>query len=154
MVEDNSIINKIKNTIEEKSIKSRSDFRKLANGLYNKFCKLTEEVKDSILPSKILNCSGLNTANDFKLFVDKYKITSRKQLQLFSEGAYNRFLKLTDEEKDEVLKTNDIKYPVLESIEDFRKFIKDNKILNKNDFSSRFYMGYEKFKNKLTFFLQ
>lgn len=150
MVEDNSIINKIKNTIEEKSIKSRSDFRKLANGLYNKFCKLTEEVKDSILPSKILNCSGLNTANDFKLFVDKYKITSRKQLQLFSEGAYNRFLKLTDEEKDEVLKTNDIKYPVLESIEDFRKFIKDNKILNKNDFSSRFYMGYEKFKTKLT----
>lgn len=149
MKDKNAIFNEIKSLIEKESIHSRTDLKKFA-GVYKRFCTLTEDDRNKLLPRMITNCSDLVSIDGFKVFLEENKITNRKQLEKFSEGAYLRFLKLSDSDKNKLLPLGHPDYTKLESFNDFDSFINFYNIQSRSDFDKRFNKGYKRFKEKLS----
>jgi len=137
--------------IKDNNITSRLEFYKFNSTYYSKFAKkLTEEEKELLLPAECKLEYKQETFSDFEKFIKENNISNRKELYRKYRQLYYKFLKkLTDEEKELLLPVLNLEYPQ-KTYEDFKKFIKENNIKSKKEFSKRFAKCYEKFRRYLT----
>lgn len=137
--------------IKDNNITSRLEFYKFNSTYYSKFAKkLTDEEKELLLPAECKLEYKQETFSDFEKFIKENNISSRKELYRKHRQLYYKFLKkLTDEEKELLLPVLNLEYPQ-KTYEDFEKFIKENNIKSKKEFSKRFAKCYEKFNKYLT----
>ena len=135
--------------LKENNITSRDDFRKRFPTAYNKFLKLSLEERNRLLPKINGKYTSITTKADVLEFIAINNITSRSELYQNYNTIYCKFLKLlTKEEQAEVYPL--ISYENLNTIDDFSKFIQENNINSRGDFSKRFKSAYEKFMNVLS----
>ena len=137
----------IEKFIRDNNIVGREELRKKSSTVYNCFRDLTEEERELLLPLPNRARTDLITANDFRSFIEKENVTSRRDLQNRFEGVCTRFRKLlTKEEQDSILPPK-IKplYTNIKTVEDFKRFVAENNIRSRRDFFSRFPAAYYKF---------
>ena len=139
--------------IIDNNVTSRKDFREGFPRCYNKFCKLLSiEEQEELLPSKELKYGHIKTLDDIRKFIIDNNVTSRKNFKKRFSGCYEKFLKLSIEEQDELLPTKVSKhrYERIKTLDDFRKFIIDNNVTSREDFKKRFFRCYRKFLELLS----
>lgn len=139
----------IEDFIKNNNIKSRKELRKNSRKAYDSFYTLTDEERDCLLPLLKSNDmrTDLVTVDDFRSFIVTENIASRRDLRKRSGNVNTRFMKfLTKEEQDSILppKIRPL-YVGLKTVDDFKKFVAENSIRNRRDFSSRFPAAYYKF---------
>lgn len=147
--------NDFKDFIQLNSIKSRRQFDSNYPGIYGRFKTiLTKEEQNEILPSKRPSYKNLITVEDFNKFISENHIRSRKDFGNRFYGAYMRFLSLPKEEQDKITFEIDITMHhvdwVLNNVNDFRKFIKEKGIKNKEDLQKNYNWAYHRFYTILT----
>ena len=139
----------IEDFIKNNNIRSREELRKNSRKTYDSFYTLTKEERDRLLP--LLNSNNVRTdlvtVDDFRSFIVTENITSRRDLRKRFGNVSTKFGKfLTKEEQDSILppKIRPL-YVDLKTVNDFKKFVTENNIQNRRDFSSRFPAAYYKF---------
>lgn len=140
-------ISDFKQFIESNKIKNRLDFSKRFSTVYRRFRKLlSTEEKDLLLPitderwkkPRITGFIGIQS------FIKSNNISSRAELGKH-KAVYSKFLKLSKEEKNQLLRNKYHKYIDLNSFDDFKNFISDNKIKSRQDFTLRFQKASKRF---------
>lgn len=140
----------IEEFIKANNIDSRKKLRK-SSTIYQKFCKLSEEEKNKILPKKIIKkYKDLNTVEEFKEFIKENNIDSYKDFMKNYSPVYKRFKQLFPLEMYKLFNTSRTYVKYLNTKEDFKQFIKDNDIISRSDFQDRFQGGYVKFRTLLS----
>lgn len=87
---------------------------------------------------------------DIEKFIKDNSITKRVNLRSNHRKIYDSFKKLSKAEQDELLPPNLSNYSNLNTVNDFKSFIKENKITNMFMFQHKFTGAYIRFKKILT----
>lgn len=146
-----SIYNELKKFIKENNIKKRSELKGY-NHEYYLFKKLPKEDRFNLLkPFRESNSiSNSDRFNELKNFIEINGIKTRDGFYKHFQKQYNIFRKLSEEDKEKLLPLKNKNLKFLNSYKDFKKFILDNNIKSRVDFSFRFRTVYEKFNKLLT----
>lgn len=141
-----------KEFILSNNIKSRSDFEnKYPRGYFNFKKYLTKKEQDILLPLTVNDCSNINTFSDFKIFIKKNNIKSRKELLKKFPGCYKKFKdSLSEEEQKDLLPFLQREKCRLTSFREFKQFIKDNNIKTRKELKSKYPGYYIVFKKLFT----
>ena len=151
-MKDNNELKEIEEFIKNNNITNRTKLMNCNIDIYNKFRKLTNDEKDKLIPIRYPNkykYKKLNTVEEFSNFIKENNITSLKDFRSFSP-VYKRFKNLFPLEMYKLFNTSRTYVKCLNTKEDFKQFIKDNKIISRSDFQDRFQGGYVKFRTILT----
>lgn len=90
--------------VEDKGITSRKDLSAFYPNIHRNFKNLPEESQDRILLRSIADNTNINTVEEIEEYLKKHRITSRKELGIVNPGLYLKFLKLSEEDRDKLLK--------------------------------------------------
>lgn len=143
-------INEWREFIKFNNIKSRTDLAKRFNHASIKFRKLSEEEKDSLLPSRFRDYSFIKTKEDLSNFLERNNINSRQELKKFS-GALKVFKSLSKKDQNDLLLFRGMDLTEsMESFEYFENFIVKNNISSRSNFKKRFNGIFKRFKINLT----
>lgn len=138
--------------IDQNNIETYRDFRKLHKSIYSKYLDLRKDWKISELKFKkdsIVNkYKNLNTIDDFQQFISENNIQTKTELRKKYKGVSSRFFKVIPKEERSKIKfpieIHHLYYDNLSTLDEFQKFIDDNKILRPIDFRNRFPKEYDR----------
>lgn len=141
------------NYIDQSCIETYKDFRKLHKSIYERYLSLRKNWTSSELKFKkdliVSKHRDLNTLEDFQKFIDDNNIQTKTELREKYKSVSSRFFKIIPKEERCNLKfpkeLHHYFYNELSTLEDFQKFINDNRILRPIDFKSRFPKEYDRF---------
>ena len=131
--------------IEENNIKNPTDFKKRFGSVYGRAQRLNI-LKDLIFENRLINdWSYLNTIDDFNKFIEENNIKSPTDFNEKFGGVHDRArrLNILDELIYPERRNN---WDHLNTSDDFNKFIEENNIKGRGDFSIKFSGVYNKSK--------
>lgn len=151
MIDEKLLIEELVKFVRDNRISSRAELRNNFQGIYRKFCKLSEKIKNSIIPPLLPNYKHLRTKDDFQRFIQENNIISRGDFKKRFNKGYLNFLKnLSKKEQREVLPSKRSSYTDLKTYDDFKNFLEENNVKSKTDFEKKYSQAYFKFINILT----
>ena len=132
--------------LKESDIKSRVDLSKRFPSVYDRFLLLDEEFKDKLLPSLVVPII-LSGIDEYSNFIKDHNITTRTQFYKSFPNVYKRFIKdFSKEDQDRLLPKLKNTYGDESGTYSYlEKFIEENDIKSRTEFSSRCDALYKKF---------
>ena len=136
--------------INKNNIKSNKEFYKKYPSVYNKFLNtISKNDRNLIFEEKSNNdYSSYNTLNDFKEFIDRYKIESPLDFSKRYPGLYSKYIKLIS--KKDRLSIFPLRRKKVESFKekaDFQNYIDNNEIKSLKEFRKNHKTVYGKYLN-------
>ena len=136
--------------LKENNINSRQELKKFP-GVLSIFRALPEEERDKAIPTVRNVDLSVNsyTEKDFKDFIKVNNIVSRSDFKKRFSGVFRRFKKLlTIEEQNRVLSPVLENHTYLVTVSDFKKYIEENGIKSREDFTRQIYRRFITFLTK------
>ena len=144
-----STFSEIDNFVKENNLSSRCRLAEFNSTVYKRFKELTEEEQNKIFPNND-PYDYIESTEDIIKFIEDNNINSKCDLNNKFHSVYNKFEKLSEEDKKKIVFKNELifenyKYSDFETLKDFQNFVDERGVLTNMELRDDFTPIYRRY---------